>query len=809
MRAQLASLCVVCLFLSFPLFAQPVKKSVIALRVEESPKIDASLDEAAWANAPAAIDFIQLRPDNGKPSPQKTEVRFLYDDKAIYVGARIFDTAPDSIIRQLGIRDEFGMADYFGVYFDPFNDGQTAYGFFISCTGVQLDMRATIDGNEDSSWDAVWKSEVTWVDGGWVAEYAIPYAALRFPKKQEQLWGLNIFRSVRRLNMNTSWNFLDMQVHGWLNQAGELHGIKDIEPPVRLSFTPYLSTYVENRSNESGWESSFKAGLDLKYGLSESFTLDMMLIPDFGQVQSDDQELNLSPFELYFSERRPFFMEGAELFNKAGLFYSRRIGGVPDGHDSVEDSLGANETVFRNPRETRILTTAKVSGKFKNNLSLAMLNGMTLPSYATLRDTFTGERRNLQTQAFTNYNILVLDQSIGNNAFVSLVNTNVNHTDENYVANVTGTQFRLNDKANIFGIEGSAALSQIWDGDEKADLGHRYYLDAGKVSGKWRYGVEHLVESDTYDPNDMGYLSNNNEINTGLYLRHFLYEPKGIYQNFLTGISIEYGTLYHPQRYVSWKMDWWLEMTLKNNAYFGMEAAGMPFQAMDYFEPRVEGWRFARPSVVQINAWYQSDWAKEWAYQFSGGATLYGRPHQHSAFAFFMPRYRFSDRYWMSLGLLFKNAHNEVGYVDHEDDERTIFFGERNQQTLESTLESGYSFNSRTVFSLRLRHYWSIARYGRYFLLQENGDIGETDGYNDSADINFNAFTINLVFRWNLAPGSELAVVWKNAIYTDGDDIRTNYFDNLRYVWGSDQINSFSVRALYYLDYQDVRSKGR
>lgn len=786
--------------------AQPApKRTLSAIRAEEPPRIDASLDDSAWREAPVAGDFIQLRPYNGRPSPQRTEVRFLYDDKAVYVGARIFDTAPDSIVRMLGIRDDIGMADYFGVYFDPYNDGQTAYGFFVSCAGVQLDMRATIDGMEDSSWDAVWKSEVAWVDGGWVAEYAIPYSALRFPRKEEQLWGLNIFRSVRRLNMNTSWNFIDLQKNGWLNQAGELRGIRAIEPPVRLSLTPYLSAYLENRSEEAGWGSSFKGGMDLKYGLSESFTLDMMLIPDFGQVQSDDQELNLSPFELYFSERRPFFMEGAELFSKANLFYSRRIGGAPRGFDGVEDSLRANEEVFRNPRETRILNVGKVAGKFNNNLSIALLNGMTLPSFATLRDTLSGERRKLRTQAFTNYNVLVLDRSIGNNSFVSLANTNVNCTDDDYVANVTGAQFRLNEKSNTYGVEGSAALSRVRDGRQRAEPGHRYYLQAGKVSGKWRYGLEHLVESDTYDPNALGYLENNNEISTQAFLRYLLYEPKGFYQNLLAGLWVEHETLYRPQRYVGWRGGGGLDISLKNNGYAGMEVDAAPVPRMDFFEPRVEGRKFARPPEVDIEAWYQSDWSKDWAYQLVGGANLSGRSHQHAAFAYLLPRYRFNSHFWLSWGLLYIDAHNDVGYVDHEEDERLIFFGERNQQTLENTLESSYNFNSRTALSFRLRHYWSIARYDRYFLLQQNGSILETDGYNDNADINFNAFTIDLVFRWNFAPGSELAVVWKNAIYNDGEEIRTNYFDNLRYVWQSDQINSFSVRALYYLDYQALR----
>ena len=310
----------------------PVKKSVEALYLDKPLTIDAVLDEPVYRQAQPAKDFVQLQPYNGKPSVQPTEAFFFYDQKAVYVGAMLYDSSPDSIFNIFTERDQFGMFDYFGVYLDPYNEGQLAFGFFISPAGVQFDLKATkiSDGdNEDEKWNAVWESKTRITDKGWIVEMRIPYSALRFPDKEVHTWGLNMFRNIRRYNSNNSWSLVDRTVSGFIHQEGELTGIKNIKPPVRLSLSPYLAAYMETRSGESKPDFTYKGGMDLKYGLSESFTLDMMLIPDFGQIQSDDKELNLSPYELYYDEKRQFFTEGTELFQRGDIFYSRRIGGTP------------------------------------------------------------------------------------------------------------------------------------------------------------------------------------------------------------------------------------------------------------------------------------------------------------------------------------------------------------------------------------------------------------------------------------------------------------------------------------------------
>jgi hypothetical protein len=220
----------------------------------------------------------------------------------LYLGAILYDSAPDSIYDYLTERDAIGAADYFGVYFDPYNQGQLAYGFFITPAGVQIDMKAVKRDydNEDSNWNAVWESKTRISDEGWVVEMRIPFSALRFSEKAGNTWGLNMFRNIRRYSSNSSWSFIDREMSGFIHQQGELTGIKDVQPPVRLSFSPYAAVYYEKENSADATNFFYKGGMDVKYGISESFTLDMMLIPDFGQIQSDDKKLNLTPYELYY-----------------------------------------------------------------------------------------------------------------------------------------------------------------------------------------------------------------------------------------------------------------------------------------------------------------------------------------------------------------------------------------------------------------------------------------------------------------------------------------------------------------------------
>jgi len=792
-------------------------KQLKAIKNGKPPKIDGKLTEKTWGKAATATNFYQIRPYSDKEPSYKTEVKIIYDDQAIYVGAIMHDDQPSEIYTELGNRDYRGYAgghglntlnaDLFSFLISPFNDGVNMIEFTVSASGVQSDIKH-IGRRTDANWDAVWCSAVQITDYGWVAEIKIPYASLRFPNNIKKNWGLHLLRHIRRKKEWDSWNYIDRKQSGLVNQAGELSGIHDIEPPLRLSFTPYLSGYLENTPGEKTWNNNIRGGLDLKYGLNESFTLDMTLIPDFGQVESEDRILNLSPFEVAYSEKRPFFTEGTELYDKGDLFYSRRIGDEPAYINEPYQNLDESEKVIENPSETRMLNATKFSGRTDNGLGIGVLNAITSESNAIIKDTVTGEKREYTTQPFTNYNLVVFDQSLKNNSYVSLINTNVHYFNGNYTANVTGTEFSLNNKENSYQISGQGAVSQHYT--DTVGLGHAYQVEFSRTKGNFRFELQHDVKSDTYDPNDFGYLRHNNEFEQDLELSYNIYEPFGIFLNWYNNIDLRYSQLYKPRKFKRVELSFYSSTTFRNQLSTGLYYSWQP-TSHDYYEPRVEGWMFKQPGRDYVNTWISTDNSKNISLSVRSSYNKGKKYNKHGYSISLHPNFKFSDRFSMNYSFNWDKDFNSLGYVEDKTDINgnvQIDFGKRDIKTLTNTLESSYKFNNRTLINLRIRHYWRTVEYSDFYPLQEDGELGESLGYNaygSGKDLNYNAFSIYMKYLWHFAPGSELSVVWKNNIYTDSNDIEENYFRNLDRTLNQSQINSFSVKLIYYLDYQQIK----
>ncbi|MDF1551211.1 MAG: DUF5916 domain-containing protein, partial [Bacteroidales bacterium] len=635
-----------------------------------------------------------------------------------------------------------------------------------------------------------WKSAVQINDSGWVVEYMIPYSALRFPKTPVQTWGLNFFRKIERYRENASWNYIDNEKPGLISQQGELQGLKDIEPPLRLSLTPYVSAYMEKNPESASWQNFFRAGLDLKYGINESFTLDMMLIPDFGQVQSDNVVLNLSPFEVFYNENRQFFIEGGELFNRADIFYSRRIGAKPVGYYSIEDQLSENEEIFKNPTETQLINATKISGRTSGGFGFGFLNAMTLNTYAKIRDTLTGAEREYRTQPFTNYNLISFDKSLKNNSYASLINTNVSRFDEKYYANVTGTEFLFNNKSKSYAISGKGALSQIHNNEQDIEFGYTSYFKFAKTSGQFRYSVSNLIESENYDPNDFGYLQNNNEISNNLSFSYNFYKPFGRFLRLYNNINFWQQSLYNPNKYTDFRISINSSATFRTHLSLGYYFEFHPFDKHDYFEPRVEGRMFLEPASAYGEAWLSSDFRKKFAIEFRVGGSPKNAYGTTGCYIGFEPRLRPNDRLLFIFESNLENHINNIGFVDYTENEDTIYFGKRNILQIENQIETRYIFNENASISFDLRHYWSTVSYSDYYTLNVDGSISDENAYSENSNINFNYFTIDLAYRWIFAPGSEMSVVWKNSIYTDSDQINYNYFKNLSNTFSAEQTNS-------------------
>nr|WP_164975257.1 DUF5916 domain-containing protein [Lutibacter sp. HS1-25] len=494
------------------------------MRVEKKPTIDGVLNEEFWKNADIAKDFVMFRPGEGTPENpnKKTVVKIAYDNEAIYFGATLFDNTPDKIPMQFGSRDTFKNTDFFLISLNPFNDGQNDFEFFVMSTNSQADAKVFPDGDEDFSWNAVWNSEVTINDNGWVVEVKIPYSQLRFANTPVQTWGVNFHRKINYLNEQYVWSPINKSVGEISFYSGEITDFENIEPPTRLSFYPYTSGTLSDYDGDTRFDANF--GLDIKYGLSESYTLDVTLIPDFGQTAFDETVLNLGPFEQRFSEKREFFTEGTELFTKGNLFYSRRIGNTPTDYYDIEDELLENEKIIENPSTVNMINAIKLSGRDKNGLGIGIFNAITEKTQATIKDTITGVVRAQTTEPFTNYNVFVIDQQFNKNSSVSFVNTNVMRDGSFRDANTSALLYDISDKENKYNVRGNLKMSNVKeDGVNKP--GYAGYIQLGKTFGNYQYYVEYSRANENYDIKDLGFIRRNNYANYEGKISYQIFEP--------------------------------------------------------------------------------------------------------------------------------------------------------------------------------------------------------------------------------------------------------------------------------------------
>jgi len=793
------------------LHAQDGRKSIGAFSTREPIRIDGVLDESAWKEAQPATGFLQQRPYNGSPASFPSDVRFLYDNSGLYVGATLSDPAPDSILTQMGLRDSENLnADYFTVMISPFDDGLNAFGFRIYASDVQTDYKVSSesDFDLDVSWDAVWQSQAKITDSGWIVEMKIPYSALRFPEKEVQLWGINCQREIRRIRELSSWNFIDAKVSGIINQSGILTGIQGIKPPLRLSLTPYVSGYVEKNPYDQDWQFSYNYGADLKYGINQSFTLDMTLIPDFGQVASDDKIYTFSPFEIHYSEKRQFFTEGVELFDKGGVFYTRRVGGTPDGYDDVYTNLDSNEVVEENPDQTRLINATKISGRTPGGLGIGVFNGMSANTWATIRDTLTGDERRFLTQGFTNYNMLVFDQALKNNSYFSVLNTNLYRTDIGYCANVSGIDFDLANNSYSYHVFANAFLSQKYNHGQSPEFGYAIRWGAGKISGNFQFVYYQVVEDTNYDPNDMGFNERNNRFENGIYLEYNIYNPFWNFLDMYNDFEIKYSTLYEGLKYTSLEIDGSSQVTTRKYLTLKADFEIKP-DGYDYYEPRVDGWKYCTPGYAAIGGFASSDYRKKLAVDASLDLA-YSSRYLTSYYEFMIrPRFRPNDRLFFLYSLYTDKLNNDAGYVLdslNSSGSTVILFGRRDIQTITNVIEGNYMLRSNMSLNLRLRHYWVWAHYLSYYTLRPDGFLDLVD-YTGNHDVDYNNFNIDLSFIWNFAPGSQISFVWKNAINTNDNEIDYNFFRDIGQTLSSPASNSFSVRVLYYLDAMYLKKK--
>ena len=777
------------------------RKNLQAKSISENISIDGKLNEAIWNTAPVATDFLMLEPDNGRPiSPnKKTDVRILYNNDAIYVAAILYDDEPQKILKELTQRDNFGTADHFGIFINGFNDGQQDFRFFVSSSGVQMDCLAT-EGGEDYSWDAIWDSEVSITEYGWVVEMKIPYAALRFSNDEKQTWGLNFYREIKRDRQKYTWNLIDMKIGAALPQTGQLEGIENIKPPTRLFFIPYSSFYVEN--NKEGTDNKFKAGMDIKYGINDSFTLDAILVPDFGQTKYDNVVLNLGPFEQQFNENRPFFTEGTDLFNKGNLLYSRRIGGSPSTYLYSSDE----NVIASNPSTVNLINAIKISGRTSSGLGIGVLNAVTEKTYGTLRNTQTNETNRVVVEPLTNYNILVLDQRFNQNSSVALVNTNVTRNGEFRDANVSALVYDLNTKNNKFNLTGDFKYSYINEyGDNDNLNGINTAIQIGKKGGKWRYNTGATYVSKEYDANDLGITFINNFHSGYVNLGYRILNPNSVFNTFKINTNYYAEFQNTTGRLQKGEINIDFTSTSIKNDYYAISVYISPLETYDFYEARVNERFVNLPKNVYSSFYFSSNYNRKFALDFNPYFTVTSEKNRVSYGLKIAPRYRFSDKLLMNYMIETYNQNSDRGWVAFDGD--AIIFAERDRRTLTNELGLKYSMNPKMTLNLAARHYWSYAENNQYLTLQNDGSLTSNSTFTVNKNSNFSTWNFDLSYSWWFAPGSQISVLYRNNATDSRTEIDRRLGNNFKNLFNNNLNNILSISVRYFIDYNSIKNK--
>ena len=603
------------------------------------PIIDGVIDEACWETVEWGGDFVQRSPYEGKAPTQDTKFKILYDEKYLYFAFRCYDTSPDSIVRRMSRRDGF-EGDWIEVNIDSYNDKRSAFSFNVSASGVKGDEFVSDNGqNWDASWDPIWNTRTKIDSMGWTAEMRVPLSQIRYANKEEHVWGLQFTRLDFRESSRSVWKFISQNNGNWVSDFGELRGLRGIKPQKQIEIQPYVVAQTESFEKiegdpfATGSASKLTAGLDGKVGITGDLTLDFTINPDFGQVEADPSALNLDGFQIFFSERRPFFIENRNLFdynfawseaggsyNSDNLFYSRRIGGKPHGYPSLADQEYADV-----PNNTTILGAAKFSGKTKKGLGIGILESVTAKEVATID--FNGERREEVVEPLTNYFVGRLTQDFNEGQTVlggilTATNRNLNGTDLNFLhenAYSGGLDLRHWWKDRTYFVQANMVFSQVSGSTEaitRTQNAFEHYFDrpdadhlsldttatslmgtggvlkVGRLNKAWMFETGATWRSPGLELNDIGFMNNADEINYFLWTGYRWTKPFSIFQRIQVNYNIysnwDFGgnNLFqatNSNAHFTFKNFWrfgtgltYIGKDISNNALFGGPALRLP-----------------------------------------------------------------------------------------------------------------------------------------------------------------------------------------------------------------------------------------
>jgi len=750
-------------------------RDVYAVRLEKPLVLDGLLSEDIYSG-PFVSDFIQYAPNNGNRATEKTDMWIGYDDEALYVGARMWDASPDSIVTRIGRRDDHFNSDLFEVIIDSYNDKRTGFSFQINPSGAIRDETYYNDSWTDLSWDGIWEGKTSIDDKGWTAELRIPYSQLRFDEQEEYTWGIFPTRYIQRRGEWDYFMYKPLEESGAMSKAATLHGIRGIKPPRRLSAMPYFASSTsnlpsqENNAFTGGRRSNIGIGTDIRMGIGGNLTLDATINPDFGQVEVDPSSINLSAYETYYAEKRPFFVEGRSIFDfgssgptnnwgfnwsSPSFFYSRRIGRSPQGY------IGVPSDSLNQPDATRILGAVKVSGKLKGDWSVGVLSALTSREFGEYY--LDGKKDEQQIEPLTSYNVLRAQKEIADGrrgiGFIgSFTNRSFNGSNLTGIDGIYTLSDNLAEQALTFGVDGWNFFGEdrdwalgAWAGMshvsgtqnriaslqknsshyfQRPDADHLDFdptltelngfagrLSLNKEQGNIQFNTALGAISPGFDSNDLGRTSVTDRINQHTVIGYRWTEPgKTIrsarvdfaYQTNHNFSGVKNGVQIISMGYASFLNYWGV------NYFYNWMPEVLSTTALR------GGPAVIRPTIHSLDLGVNSDGRK----QISGDAYVSFSTDAgggHSEFFELSADMNFGDQFNVSIGSYISNNLEMTQYIHREPDSlATAMFGNRyivgqmEQHTVGSNIRISYTFTPKLSLQAYIQPYLSVGKYSHF-----------------------------------------------------------------------------------------------
>ena len=818
-----------------------------AVRVPATPiastsaiRVDGELTEAVWQQAPVISGFKQREPKDGADATYDTEARVAYDAMALYVAVQAIDPEPSRIVGIRTRRDEGSPSDWIRVLVDSFHDRRSAYEFAVNPVGVKQDAYWFNDGSNDTGWDAVWEVAVSRGPRGWRAEFRIPFSQLRFHPSASATFGFAVVRQIGRLNETTTWPLLSKNVSGYVSSFGELTGLQISRSPKRLEMVPYAVADVTTQPGETGnplretTDPDGSLGLDLKYALRPGLTLTATANPDFGQVEADPAVVNLSAFETFFSERRPFFVEGSGIFrfdldcndgNCSGLFYSRRIGRSPRGEPNVPEG-GFSYA----PGQTTILGATKLTGR-AGPFSVGVLNAVTGDEDAVIAQGLTRTRQTVEP--LTSYSVARARREFTNQSSLGFMMTATNRNLDDPTRFLAGQAYtggidwdwRLKGKYAVQGywagssIQGDAtAIAELQQSNvhsfQRPDSDHLEFdpartslngygtmLAVAKIGGeRVRFNSNFSMKSPGFDINDVGFMRRADQRNIGNWMQVRYERPTKWYRSFR----------YNLNQWAGWNFDGdRLSLGYNVNAHIVFlnhwgTGSGVNYNPQSFDDRATRGGPGAYQNTQRSAWWYvEGDQRKPVSV---GMFSVVGGDREGSSISEVDPyiNWRPSSFLKLSAEFAFIRNHDQSQWIEQVDDR--YIFGELRQRTVSIRTRLNYTVTPNLTIQLYAEPFVSAGDYASFKQLadgraREYSERYAPTSYDSNPDFNYRSFRTTNVLRWEYRPGSTLFVVWQQG---REDTLERGTFDFKRDfggVFDAPARNVFLVKWAYWLNF--------